>query len=124
MKPPHQYLLGTMVKIRDMDVDVFCLSDPVQTPYPLLQQFGMKRQVEQDEVMGKLKVSPFASYFGAKENLCAIWFRKPRGISITLNNGKLFMKNTHVDVGLPGQNFLQSQHLFFALADKQHFCRI
>src|SRR5690606_3376669 len=124
MKPSHQYLLGAGVKIRDMDVDVFPLPDPVQTSYALLQQFGMKRQIEQDEVMGKLKIPPFAPYFRTKENLCTIWFRKPSRISITLYNGKLFMKNSDLGIGLPDQNLLQRQYFFFALADKQYFCRI
>ena len=52
--------MGTADEEGDVDVDVLCLTDAVEAADALLEEFGVERQVEEDEVVGEEATSLFS----------------------------------------------------------------
>ena len=61
MIPAGINLLRTAFAKRDMDVDRRGLSDAVESPDALLEEFGIPRQIEEHEMVGELEISPLAA---------------------------------------------------------------
>src|SRR4051812_38676938 len=72
-------------------------------------------------MMCELKVAPFTADFGTDENSRAIFFCKPGGIAVALNQRQSLVKNTHLHVpNSLSQCGIDSRHLRFRTADQQY----
>jgi hypothetical protein len=79
---------------RDMDMDGRGLADAVEAADALFQQLGVIGQVEQDEVVGELKIPALAADFGANEQAGSILFGKVGGIAVALEEGKTLVEDS------------------------------
>ncbi len=118
--PAQEQLFPGLHEIRNVDVDVRLLADPVQTPDALLEQVGVLGDVEEHQVMGELEVAPFASDLGAQEHLRPICLRKVGRLTVPGHEGQVRMEHGHFGAR---QGFLQvllhGQDFFLGLADQQ-----
>ena len=71
----------------NMDFDVVLLPDAIQTPYSLFDQFRIQREIKEHQMTAKLKIPAFAADFGANQEPGTVFFGKPSGISVPLNEG-------------------------------------
>ena len=94
--PVDEQLRPAVREEGEMDADGFGLADAVEAADPLFEQFGIERQVEEHEVVGKLEVAALAADFGAEQDARAFRLGKPGGIAVALQQGELL-----VERGLP-----------------------
>src|SRR5690349_21657811 len=97
MVPTGQYFVGTALDVRDVHLDFGALPDAIETPEPLLEQFRVERQIKQHEMMGELKITPFASDFGTDQQSCTVVLREPRRVAVAFDQGKAFVKDGHFE---------------------------
>ena len=103
-----------------MDFHVALLTDPVQPADALFQQVGIERQVEQDQVMGKLEVAALAADLRAHQGLGAIDFvGKVGGGPIPLDDGQALVKRGGAYARAQVQVMLQGDGGFGPGADHQ-----
>ena len=60
---------GVVIKHRNVQADVILLPDAVKAADALLDQVTVKRQIEQNQVAGKLEVAAFAADFRTQQQL-------------------------------------------------------
>src|SRR6266481_10196899 len=80
--PARQNLLRTVREIRNMDLDVFGLSDSIQPSDALFEQLRIERQVKQDQVMRKLEVTSFAADLRTDQQARPFGLGEPRRVAI------------------------------------------
>src|SRR5262245_38314577 len=116
--PACEHLLRRALDIGHVNGDILCLANPIETANPLFKQFGIERQVEQHEVMRELKVAAFTTNFGANKNLGAVFFGKPRGVSVALDERKLFVKECAFDFDSSMESAFDHFHFFQIAAEE------
>jgi hypothetical protein len=77
----------------DMDMDGRCLADAVEAADALFQQLGIVGQVEQDEVVGELKIPTFAADFRANEQAGAVLLCEVGGVAVALEESKTLVED-------------------------------
>jgi hypothetical protein len=85
---------------RDMDMDGRCLTDAVEATYALFQQLGVLGEVEQDEVVGELKIPAFTAYLGANEQAGAVLLGEVGGIAVALEESESLVEDSGGDFDL------------------------
>ena len=120
MQPIGQDLPVARFAEGDMDLDVVLLPDPIKTPDPLFKQFRIQREVKQHQMTAELKIPAFAADFGSNQEPRAVFFGKPSGISVPLNQGQIFMKCAYFQVRPVSERRLDRGDLGLAAADKQN----
>ena len=78
---------------------VLGLADAVEAADALLEQLGVAREVEEDEVVGELEVAALAADLGADEEAGAVGFGEPGGVAVALEEGEAFVEEGGVELG-------------------------
>src|SRR5262245_55072634 len=73
------------LQIEDVDFHRLHLSDSVQSPDALLHHCRAPRKIVVHQMVGKLEVATFASYFRTNQNLGTVRISEPRYLSVALN---------------------------------------
>jgi hypothetical protein len=81
-----------------MDLHRGPLPYPVKPSDALLNQLGIHREIEQNEIVTELEIPAFASHFAADKYAGALFLGKPGRIAVALENGHLLMKHGDVDL--------------------------
>ena len=96
MQPSHNLFLFRSQQIGHVDVDIAALTDPVESANALLQQLGVARKINQDQVRGHLEVAAFAPHFRNHHDAGAIRFGEPGGLPVALHQRHLFVEMGHI----------------------------
>ena len=96
--PGRQHLLTCSHHERHVHLDFRCLANSVEPADSLFQDFGIEREIKQDEVMSKLEVPPFTADFRTKQDARSMFIRKPGGVAIPLQQRKPFVKHGGLQV--------------------------
>ena len=91
--PARQDLLRAVREKRDMDLDVFGLSDAIQPSDALFEQLRIERKVKQDEVMRELEVAAFAADLRTDQQPRSVGLGEPRGVAVPLHQRESFMED-------------------------------
>src|SRR5262249_24069527 len=121
--PAREHFLWRTLDVGNMNGDVLSLTDAVQAPDPLFQQFRIKRQIEKDEMVRELEITAFATDFRADENLRAVLFSEPGGVSVALDERKLFVEKSALHFNSPMKRTFDHLHLFEITAEEENFGR-
>src|ERR1035441_815610 len=122
--PARQDLLWAVREKRDMDLDVFGLSDAIQPSNALLEQLRIEWQVKQDKVMRELEVASFAADLRTDQQPRSVGLGEPRSVAVPLHQRESFMENSGVDGQVTSQRRIERLGLFNAVADQQYLLRI
>ena len=83
--PFRQHFALALRQKWNVQMDCRRLPDSVEPPDALFEQFGIQRQIEQHQVMGKLEVPALTANFGADEETGSFFLGKPGRITIPLH---------------------------------------
>ena len=97
------------------------LTDPVQPPDPLFQQYRILRQIPEHQVPGELKIPALTADFRAQQNPCPIRFRKPSRLTVAQQQCQALVENPSLDIDLHQKCFLYSLCPCPLPANQQHF---
>jgi hypothetical protein len=98
--PVEKNRLRAALEVWDVDVDDLSLADAIEAADTLLQQVGIERQIEQDEVMGKLEIASLRTDLGADQQLAAIFpVGKEGRRAVPLQQAHAFVKEGGLDPG-------------------------
>jgi len=103
-----------------MDLDVGGLTDSVQSPDALFEQFRIQRQVKQDQMLRELKIASFAADLGTKQEPRSIRLGEPRGVAIPLHQRESFMENACLDGQVTSQGRIKGFGFFNRATDHQN----
>ena len=121
---PRQPARVAGVGDRDMDTNGLALADAVEATDALFQQIGVCRQVEENQVMGELKIASLAADLGAQQDLGAVLrIGEPRGRAITLDDAHALVEGGATDAVAMSQRGLQRLRGGGAGADQQQLGR-
>lgn len=121
MEPAEALRFGPTRRVGDVDVNIACLTDAIQSADALLECFGILGQIDEDEVLGKLEVTALATNFGCDQHAGTIGFGKPSGLSVALYDGHGFMKVCCIDLDEQAELLCDGVDLVPCSADDQHF---
>ena len=76
-----------------MDNDIFRLADTVQTTDTLFHKGGIQRQVEENQVMGKLEVTAFGTDFRCNQQVRAVFLAEVCGSLVAGHNRHVLMEH-------------------------------
>ncbi len=85
---------------RDMNMDGRCLADTVEAADALFQQLRVVGEVEQDEVVGELKIPAFATDLGTNEQAGTVLLGEIGGVAVALEEGEPFVEDSSGDFDL------------------------
>ena len=72
----------------------------------MLEEFGVRREVEEDEVVGELEVAALAADLGADEQACSVGLGEVGGVAVALEQGEALVE----DGGGDFDGFLEIVH--------------
>ena len=108
MVPLEQALLRAVLQVRDVQLDRVFLADPVETADALLEQVGVRRQVEHHQVVGELEVAALTADLGADQHLGAEFLiGEIGGGTVALEDAHAFMEHRGRDAGTHAQGVFQ-----------------
>ena len=121
--PLDDTLLGAAGDVGHVDADRLSLADTVEATDALLEETGVEREIEEDEVVGELKVAALAADLGADEELRAVGFGEPRGLAVALHEREPLVEETDLEADFFLQGGLESDDLALGFADEVDFGR-
>ena len=101
VEPARQHLLRAVGEIRHVDLDVLGLANPIEPSDALFQEFGVQRQIEQDEVVRELEIASFAADLRTDQQPRPVGLGKPGGVAIPLHQGETLVEESRLDGNVP-----------------------
>src|SRR4030095_8460903 len=117
--PASEHFLKTVDHERNMDMNFRFLSDAIQTPDALFQNFRINRQIEENEMMRELEVTALASDFGTEKNPGSSLFREPCGVAVALHESQPFVEDGDLQTDALPQSGLDLCNGLRSAADEQ-----
>jgi hypothetical protein len=90
--PLDDALFGAAGDVGHVDADRLGLADTVEAADALLEETGIEREIEEDEVVGELEVAALAADLGADEELRAVGLGEPGGLAVALDEGQALVE--------------------------------
>ena len=119
--PARKNLFGAAGNERDVDVDRRGLPDAVEAADALLEQFGVGRQIEEDEVVRKLEIAALAANLRAGEEARAVRLGEERRVAVALQQGELLVEGGGGDFYALLEAVENLHGEFLRTADEQDF---
>ena len=121
--PLDDALLGAASDVGDINADRLGLSDTVEAADALFEEARVQREIEQDEVVGKLEIATLAANLGADEELRTVGLGEPRGLAVALHQRQAFVKEADLETDFLLQGGLEGDDLALGFADEEDLGR-
>ncbi len=120
MIPAGDDLLAAPLEIGDENLNGLLLADAVEAADALLEQLGIGRQVEEEELVAELEITPLAADLRTDQHPRSLCLSKPGGIAVALQQGEVLMKQGDADIDQALQSRGDGSGLFGTVTDQQH----